>query len=67
MRAAFIAVCWILQWGRGLVTAESQTTNGANKALDSTSMGPRSCDRGELELVADVHGEAADFNGAAVL
>ncbi len=38
----------MLQWGRGHVTAESEALVEGDEFLIDASMGPRSCDRGEV-------------------
>ncbi len=56
-----------LQWGRGHVTAERSLPPSATNVLPSASMGPRSCDRGEMRGVFSSAIAPCRFNGAAVM
>src|SRR5260221_35095 len=57
----------ILQWGRGLGTAESRPQAGVAGPGPGPSMGPRSWDRGERHRHRHAVADQAAFNGAAVL
>ncbi len=56
----------LLQWGRGLSTAEILIDAGAGKKHRGASMGPRSFNRGNLPQVMRWSETVRCFNGAAV-
>src|SRR5437764_324051 len=60
------SILLLLQWGRGLSTAESQAGIGLAGVPEIASMGPRSFDRGKRRSAPGRAGSPPGFNGAAV-
>ncbi len=56
-----------LQWGRARASAEISCNAAAKGHVDTASMGPRSCERGNLSRYARTRRASRSFNGAALV